>query len=159
MKNYLFDGESILQAIAAKFAFQLDEQGIPRLRSDPATAAVGLADKETIGGTIFLTNYRLFFQSHGANRFSGTLSIILPTVVDVRDTSRFLTKKMDVSTSNYDFEFTAWGIPKLIAAVNESRAALKPEQADVFLAAAQATPTKYGDGLKIFPPLMNLPSR
>lgn len=155
MKNYLFDGESILQAIAAKFVLQLDEQGIPRLRSDLKAAATG----ETISGTIFLTNYRLFFQSHGANRFSGTLSIILPTVVDVRDTSRFLTKKMDVSTSNYDFEFTAWGIPKLIAAVNESRAALKPEQADVFLAAAQATPTKYGDGLKIFPPLMNLPSR
>ena len=159
MKNYLFDGESILQAIAAKFAFQLDEQGIPRLRSDPATAAVDSAGKETIGGTIFLTNYRLFFQSHGANPFNGTFSIFLPAIVEVNDTSRFLTKKMDVSTSDYNFEFTAWGIPKLVGQITESRTALTSEQADTFLAAARATPTKCGDGLKVFPPLMSLPSR
>ena len=159
MRNYLFDGETILQAKAAKFALHLDEQGLPRLRSDQATGAVGMAGKESIGGTIFLTKYRLFFQSHGDNRFNGTFSIFLPAIVDVKDKSRLLSRKMEVETPDYTFEFTGWEIPKLVVSTAESRAALTSEQADVLYAAAQATPTKCGDGLKIFPPLMNLFSR
>lgn len=159
MRNYLFEGEKILHANAAKFVLHLDEQGLPRLRFDQATGAAGMAGKESIGGTIFLTKYRLFFQSHGASRFNGTFSIFLPAIVDVKDTSRFLTKKMDVETSDYTFEFTGWEIPKLTAALTESRAALTPDLSDALLAAAQATPTKCGDGLKVFPPLMNLLSK
>lgn len=156
MRNYLFDGESILQAKATTFVLRLDEQGLARVRSDQASDAVDMAAKEGIGGTLFLTEYRLFFQSHGASRFSGTFSIFLPAIVDVKDASRFLTRKVDISTSDYTFEFTGWEIPKLKASITESRAALTAEQADVALAAARAAPTKCGDGLKVFPPLMNL---
>lgn len=96
MDEYLFEGEHVLETKPANFVLSLTEHGLPRFRFDGAMGAVGMAGKEAIGGKIYLTNYRLFFKSHSINRFNGAFSIFLPTIEEIRDTSRFLAKKMEV---------------------------------------------------------------
>ena len=156
MDEYLFEGEHILETKPANFVLSLTEHGLPRFRFDGAMGAVGMTGKEAIGGKLYLTNYRLFFQSHSINRFNGAFSIFLPTIEETRDISRFLAKKMEVMTPSYQYEFVVWGIPKLMAAITEARTGFTPAQIEVLQTVAQNQPEKGGDGLKVFPPLMDL---
>lgn len=159
MDEYLLSGESIIETKGANFLLRLDEHGLPRFRFDGAMGMVGMTDQEAIGGKLYLTNFRLFFQSHSINRFNGAFSIFLPAIIETKDNSRFVAKKMEVVTPSYAFEFVVWGIPKLMQAVASARGALSPTQTEVLREVAQKSPEKCGDGLKIFPPLMDLLSR
>lgn len=159
MEKYLLAEERVLMDKGANFVLRLTEHGLPRFRFDGAMGAVGMAGQEAIGGKLYLTNYRLFFQSHSINRFNGTFSMFLPAITELKDNSRFVTKKLAVTTESYVFEFVVWGIPSLIAAIESARAALSLEQIEALQAALQAAPEKYGDGLKVFPLLMDLFTR
>lgn len=50
-------------------------------------------NNEAIGGTLYLSNYRLIFKSHPINRVKGTYSILLTTIRSARDSSGLLMKK------------------------------------------------------------------
>lgn len=159
MEQYLFAGESIIETKSANFVLRLDEHGLPRFRFDGAMGLVGMVGQEAIGGKLYLTNFRLFFQSHSVNRFNGAFSIFLPSIVETKNTSRFVTKKMEVATPSYRFEFVVWGIPALMAATASARGALTPAELETLEVAVRTAPEKCGDGLKVFPPLMDLFSR
>lgn len=138
----LLPGESEITSKGANFVLKLDEHGLPRFRYDGAMGAVGMAGKEAIGGHLHVTNFRVFFQSHSVNRFKGSFSIFLPSIEDMKDASAFLTKKMEIVTPSYNFEFVVWGIPQLMAQIKAARGALSPEQQTQAQAAAQAEPGK-----------------
>jgi len=159
MDKYLLEGESVIETKGANFVLRLDDHGLPRFRFDGAMGAVGMAGQEAIGGKLYLSNFRLFFDSHSINRFNGSFSIFLPTIVETKDSSRFVTKKLEVTTPSYVFEFVVWGIPKLMESISAAREALSPSQVEALREAAQNAPELCGDGLKIFPPLMDLLSR
>lgn len=160
MDEYLFSGESIIETKGANFLLRLDEHGLPRFGLFGVDSEMRLLDLpegyESIGGKLYLTNFRLFFQSHRINRFTGTLSIFLPTIIETKDTSHFVSKIMEVVTPSHAFGFVVWGIPKLVAAITAARDSLSPAQSEALRIATCNAPEKCGDGLKVFPPLMNL---
>lgn len=152
----LLPDETEILSKGANFVLNLNENGLPRFRFDGMMGAVGMAGKESIGGHLHLTNFRLVFASHSINRFNGTFSIFLPTIENMEDKSSFVVKKLVVTSPSYAYEFVVWGIPKLVEAINGARNALSSTQIAQMRTAAEAAPEKCGDGLKVFPPLMDL---
>lgn len=162
MDEYLFSNESVIETKGANFVLYLDEYGLPKFGLfglDAQLLLTGLPEKtESIGGHLFLTNFRLFFQSHHFNRFKGTFSIFLPSIVEARNVSQPLTlsKVMQVVTRNYKFEFVVWKIPKLIAAINAARDSVSPVQIEELRKAVRSSPEKCGDGFNVNPTVMDL---
>ncbi|MGI8788314.1 MAG: hypothetical protein ACR2HG_11195 [Pyrinomonadaceae bacterium] len=161
MDEYLFSGESVIEKKSANFLLGLDEHGLPRFGLfglDAQMLLTGLPEKsESIGGHLFLTNFRLFFLSHRFNRFKGTFSIFLPNINEAKHVSQPLTlsKIMQIVTRNHKFEFVVWKIPKLIAAINAARDSVLPANIEELQNAVHEAPEKCGDGFKISPPVMN----
>lgn len=162
MDEYLFLGENVIVTKGANFLLHLDEYGLPRFGLfglDAQMLLAGLPEKhESIGGWLYLTNFRLFFQSHRFNRFKGTFSIYLQNIIEAKEISQPLTlsKVMQVITDNHNFEFVVWKIPKLMTAINAARDSISPAQNEALRIAVRSAPEKCGDGLKISPPVMNL---
>ncbi len=72
------------------------------------------------------------------------MSIVLPTIVELADTSRFLSRKLLVTTRSAQHEFVVWGVPALIRSIEQARG-----EADgaAIQAAVQADPSSLGPGL------------
>ncbi|CAN5383558.1 hypothetical protein BH10ACI1_BH10ACI1_15440 [soil metagenome] len=161
MNEYLFSGESVIEKKGANFLLFLDEHGLPRFGlfgHNPQMLLNGLPEKtESIGGHLYLTNFRLFFWSHRFNRFKGTFSIFLPNIIEATDVSQPLTlsKMMQVVTLDHKFEFVVWKIPKLIVAINAARNSISSVQIEELQNAVRNSPEKYGDGFNINPLVMD----
>lgn len=155
MDDYLPSGENIIETKNANFLLRLDENELRRFGVfgiDAEMRLLGLgAGKESIGGKLYLTNFRLFFHSHSVNRFTGSLSIFLPKIVETKNTSGLITGIMEVVTRDRSFEFIAWGVPKFTVAVAAARDSLLPQQTEDLRVTVRDSPEKCGDGLKVFP--------
>ena len=145
----LLPGETVLLSKPANAIIRIDEHGLSRFVLDHLMWTVGMQGREAIGGKLHLTNYRLLFKAHAANRLTGKFSVFLPTIEAVRDTSAGIVKKILVVTSAQSFEFVVWGIPKVLAAVEAARADFGPAQIETLKAAAIVDYEKCGDGLQI----------
>jgi hypothetical protein len=156
MDEYLLPGESVIATKGANFLLSLEKYGLSRFGEDLGTKLLGLHGQESLGGHLYLTNFRLFFRTHKLNRFTGTLSIFLPAIIETKNNSGLIKKIMEVITSDYTFEFIVWGIPKLVTDITSARDAITPAQSAALRIAVQNSPEKCGDGLKVFPPEMNL---
>jgi hypothetical protein len=146
----LLAGETVILSKNANAIITVDEQGLSRFAFDQLMWTVGMQGKEAIGGRLHLTNFRLIFKSHAINRLTGKFSILLPTIQEVKDVSRFLTKKIEIVTKTQHFEFVVWGIPELIAAITAAKTKLTAEQIQSLRANAAADYQKLGDGLQVF---------
>lgn len=105
--------------------------------------------KEAIGGFLWLTNLRLIFVSHAFNRLTGRFSILLPTITEVRDTSKFIAKKMDVHTTMQQYQFVVWGIPELMRSIAETKNALRDVDPQNLAQGIQSAYGAFGDGMRI----------
>jgi hypothetical protein len=146
----LLAGETVILSKNANAIISVDENGLSRFAFDQLMWTVGMQGKEAIGGRLHLTNFRLIFKSHAINRLTGKFSILLPTIQEVKDVSRFLTKKIEIVTRTQHFEFVVWGIPELIAAITAAKTKLTAEQIQSLRANAAADYQKLGDGLQVF---------
>jgi hypothetical protein len=146
----LLAGENVILSKNANAIINVDEQGLSRFAFDQLMWTVGMQGKEAIGGRLHLTNFRIIFKSHAINRLTGKFSILLPTIQEVKDVSRFLTKKIEIVTKTQHFEFVVWGIPELIAAITTAKTKLTAEQVQSLRANAAADYQKLGDGLQVF---------
>jgi hypothetical protein len=108
---------------------------------------LGFPAKEAIGGKIHLTNFRLIFKSHPFNRCTGTLSIWLPTIHDIRDTSSLRVKKCCVSTSSQDMEFVLFGAQSFVEVVKSARELFGIEQIKILEEYINSDPKKTRLGL------------
>ncbi len=151
MNDYLLSGERIIQTKSANFLLRYKERGLRRFGEDMGTKLLGLHEKESISGWLYLTNFRLFFQSHLVNRWNGTLSIFLPNIIETKNNAGLITKVMEVVTLDYSFEFIEWGVPKFMTALAAVRDSLSPQQTEDLRIAVLDSPEKCGDGLKVFP--------
>ncbi len=156
MDEYLLQGEMVIETKNANFLLRLKKHGLSRFGEDMGTKLLALHGQESLGGHLYLTNFRLFFQTHKLNRLTGTLSVFLPSIIETKNNSSFITKKIEVMTSDYTFEFIVWGIPKLMAEIVSASNAITPAEIAALRIAVQNSPEKCGDGLKVFPPEMNL---
>ncbi len=145
LQSTLYQGERVLASKNANAVVTLREHGLDAIPdTERAMAWAGFAGKEAVGGRLHLTNWRLVFRSHPFNRVKGQMSIVLPTIVEVTDASRFLSKKLRVTTRSTEHEFVVWGVPTLIRAIEQARA-----EADgaAIQAAVHADPSSLGSGL------------
>ncbi len=63
---------------------------------------------------------------------------------------------MEVVSPNHTFEFIMWGVPKFMSAIAAARDLLLPAQSEALRVAVHSSPEKWGDGLKVFPPLVDI---
>lgn len=122
----LLEGETVLLQKAANAIITPSEHGLSRFVADGYMHLVGMKEKEAIGGHLQLTTYRLLFKAHAINRLRGQFSIYLPTITALKDTSRFLSKKMQIHTQTHAYEFVIWGIPALMDAIRNAQSQMTP---------------------------------
>lgn len=91
---------------------------------EPGMRAAGIAGKEGIGGRLTVTTAGLAFRAHSVNRVRGTLEVPIAEVVDARDVSRLLSRRLEVTLRDgRKLLFVVWGGPRIIAALEEARGA------------------------------------
>ncbi|KAH7191639.1 hypothetical protein BKA60DRAFT_612912 [Fusarium oxysporum] len=142
-------GEKVLMKKAANAMININDYKLIRFFADDLARLFGKENLEAIGGKLYLTNYRLLFKSHSINRVTGKFSVALPTIIAVEDTSKFLTKRIDVTTSTETFQFVVWGIPELIDKINETRLALEPVEAKRLQSLVLENYKVFGDGMTL----------
>lgn len=110
-KDDLFVGEKVLLSKSANSVIKLNNFSLKDISNsiEKAMAIIGFAGEEAIGGQLHLTNYRLIFKSHPANRVKGKFSIFLNTIKSVKDTSILISKKIEVLTISQKYEFVILG--------------------------------------------------
>jgi hypothetical protein len=145
----LLPTEAVLLTKNANAVIRLDEFGLSRFAFDGLMGVVGMYGKEAIGGRLYLTNYRLLFKSHAANRARGAFSVFLPTVRELRDTSSGIKRQIGVATATQGFTFVVWGVPALIAAIKGAKAGLDSPAVKRLADLAVAHRARLGDGLQI----------
>src|SRR5205823_12347571 len=118
--------EHIIESRHASLIIQAKDYGLSSYVLHELNWLVGMKGKETVRGWFFLTNYRVVFRAYPRNRLRGQISIFLPTIQHVSDTSVFISKRITVTTKNQRFEFIIWSIAKVIAAINSARGQLTP---------------------------------
>ncbi len=127
-QDELVEDEQLILYKNANFLVKRSDYNLDQLTrsADILLRPFGMQGIEAIGGRLYLTNYRLLFASHAFNRVTGTFSISLSTITDVKNTSILFVRKLTVSTSTQSFEFIAWNIPYLITAILAARDSLNP---------------------------------
>ena len=125
-QSALVEDEQLILHKNANFLSKRSDYSLDQLTrgADILLRPLGMQGMEAIGGKLYLTNYRLIFTSHAFNRVTGTFSIYLSTITDVKNTSVLFARKFTVSTSNQSFEFIAWNIPYLIIVILAARESL-----------------------------------
>lgn len=144
----LLPGEQVVLDKSANAMIRVSEFGLSRFAFDRVMVATGLGDVEAIGGKLYVTDYRVLFKSHTVNRVRGAFSIFLPTVRELRDTSAGIKRQLEVSSSTQRFTFVIWGIPKVIAAIENARARLAPAAVSRLAESATAHSARLGEGLQ-----------
>jgi len=86
----LLPGEVVKETFGANFVIRLDDYELEVFAASGLLWTVGMKGKESIGGRLHLTNYRLYFQSHRFNRLRGAVSIFLPQIDAVQPKTKYL---------------------------------------------------------------------
>lgn len=146
--DMLLPGEQILTTKFASLVVQPKNFGIQNFAFDDFLAAVGMKDKESIGGAIHLTNYRIIFKSHRFNRVRGMTSIFLPTIRQLDNRTVFVFRKLAVATVTAQVEFVIADVEDVIRQITNARDQFDTwmlEQLKLFVA---EFPDKCGDRLE-----------
>lgn len=103
-EDYLVSGEIIIESQPASLIIEPKKFGLRKFAFDDLLWLIGMKNKETIGGEFYLTNFRVIFKSHRLNRVKGTISIFLSSIIDVKNSSNKLVKKIKLTTENCEVE-------------------------------------------------------
>ncbi len=151
-KDDLFTGEKVLISKNANSVIKLNDFSLKGLSNsiEKAMTIIGFAGKEAIGGQLHLTNYRLIFKSHPANRVKGKFSIFLNTIKSVKDTSILISKKIEVLTISQKYEFVIWGIPNFMNELESAKQTLDNDKLKYITEMITKDYKKIGQGLEHF---------
>jgi hypothetical protein len=144
----LLKGEHIIKEKMANLIIVPKDFNLKKFAFDKMMWTVGMKDKEALGGKLYLTNYRLLFKSHAVNRLTGTVSIFLPTIKMVKNSSYFVTRKITVQTLHAKVDFVIWGIKEFINKINAQQALLSHEQVETIRQLVKEDPAQVIYGLK-----------
>jgi hypothetical protein len=155
----LYPGEEVIVSKPANSVISIQDYGLGRLSMkshgvtvpcDQLMSLIGFKGQEAIGGKLHLTSYRLIFKSHPINRVKGQFSILLPTVEDLQDKSKFIAKKMEVRTHTQSFLFVIWGVEEFIGQIRSAAGRITPDSMRRIQKLIAADPHKIGGGLQVF---------
>jgi hypothetical protein len=100
---------------------------------------------------VYLTNYRLVFSTDRRQRVEGKFSIFLSTILEVKNTSFFLNRSMEVHTDSQvvKFRFTRLtGIPDFIARIVSTRDSIDAESRNQVLVRMTEEYPKLGESFR-----------
>jgi hypothetical protein len=157
----LLPAESVVEGKNANLILRPTDYLMAPIVDDPLRRRLGLSGQEGIGGRLYLTSYRLIFKSHAINRVTGSVSIFLPTITGLQDTSRGLSKRLTVHTTMLDYDLVVWGVRKLIEAINQQVeiTAATPERWREVVGLIRADPARALGGMKVSRGVTSLQSR
>ncbi|WP_212529033.1 hypothetical protein [Actinospica durhamensis] len=144
----LLPSETVVLSKSANAMVRVSEFGLSRFAFDRVMVAAGLGGVEAIGGKLYVTDCRVVFKSHAVNRVRGAFSVFLPTVRDLRDTSSGIKRQLELASASQRFTFVVWGVPKVIAAIEDARARLDPAAVSRLAESATAHSARLGEGLQ-----------
>lgn len=143
----LLEGEEVLDSAAANLVVNVSDFNLGRFAFDNYLWAVGMRGKESIGGFLHLTNFRLIFKAHRINRLTGKLSILLPTVTAADDTSYMMVERLTVSTQTARVSFVVADPSEAAGVILQARDALSPQATGELRRLALDRPELFADGL------------
>lgn len=123
----LIAGERVLHSQPANLIVRPKDFALGDFAFDDLFWLLGMRHKEAIGGTLHLSNLRLLFKSHRLNRVQGTLSVFLPTISQVEDTSFLLLRRFSVRTGVARLEFVASQAGQLVTRIEQAREELSAD--------------------------------
>jgi hypothetical protein len=144
----LLPDEKIILIASANMVVSPKEFGLKKFAFDGLFWAVGMKNKESLGGKLYLTNYRLIFKTHKWNRLRGTTSIFLPTIQEVKNSSYAMTKKISVRTVAGKVEFIVNDADFFITHFNTQYNNLDQETINTITTAVKEYPQKCNSGLE-----------
>lgn len=128
IQHDLLPTEDVIIAKPANYIIRLKDYRLSTIWLRALMPLIGVGGKEAIGGTLYLTNYRLIFDAHALNRVKGTFSIFLPTIRQHQNASGLIIRKIRVATGRQSFEFVVWGVPALLVAIRQAQSVLDDSQ-------------------------------
>lgn len=144
----LLPGEELIASRSANLVVEPKKFGLQKFAYDEFLWIAGMKNKESLGGALYLTNYRLLFKSHRLNRIRGKTSIFLPTIVELENSSFFFVRKMTVSTPSTITDIVVGDVDQLIEGTWVAKHALLPEDVEDLKELVVAHPQLAGDGLE-----------
>ncbi len=117
----LLAGEQILHSTLANLVVRPKDFGLGKFAFGDLLWLAGMQDKEAIGGGLHLTTHRLVFKSHRLNRLRGSVSIFLPTIVDLRNSSLLLLRRLTVTTGFARIDLITPQVDQLIERIEQAR--------------------------------------
>ncbi|WP_183565390.1 hypothetical protein [Mucilaginibacter sp. SP1R1] len=143
----LFPGEQIIVGVPANLVVKPKEFGLKQFAFDQFLWTVGMKDKEALGGRVYVTNYRIIFKSHRLNRLVGMISVFLPTVMDAKNTSFFITKKATIKTVITSMDFVLSDVDQFIELIKIQKDQLTEQDLHNMQQYIIEYPNKCSDGL------------
>lgn len=152
----LLPGERVLLTRPANLVIRPKDFGLDSFAFDDLLWAVGMKDRESLGGAMHLTNYRVLFKSHRYNRLRGTIGIFLPTIEKLENRSVLVFRKLAVSTSAASIEYVVTDVDTVIGRIASARDQLDERAAADLGEKVAAQPDACGEGLESWDALNEL---
>lgn len=145
----LMSGEQILHSTLANLVVRPQEFGLSKFAFGDLLWVAGMQDKEVIGGGLHLTTHRLVFKSHRLNRLRGSVSIFLPTISELRNSSFGLLRRLTLTTGIARVDLITLDVDRLIERIEQARATA-PTPSAAAMADFVQRPAAGLDGLEPF---------
>jgi hypothetical protein len=124
----LLPAEIVLMKEGANYTIRLRDYQLPTSAFRVLMPLIGMAGKEAVGGLLYVTNYRLIFQTHEINRVQGTFDIFLPTIRNLQNKSFLFIRRIRITTGTHTYELVVSDVPALMATIEQGQHALTPSQ-------------------------------
>lgn len=147
----LMEGERVLLSKGANFVISSAEYGLSPYAHSALLDRMGLKGKEALGGHLHVTNLRIVFQSHAANRITGRLSIFMPEINELANESSALVKRLRVRTVETDETFVIWGVNDVIDTIELAQGHWKETDTATLWAQLVNQPASLGQGIQYAP--------
>ena len=143
----LLPGERLINSKLANLVIRPRDFGLDDFAFDGLLWVVGMKKKESLGGALHLTNYRLIFKSHRYNRIRGMTSIFLPTIERLENRTVLVFRKLAVTTGSAKVEFVVADVNEVVAQFEAAQGQLDPETLDQLQSHVQDFPEKCSEEL------------
>ena len=138
------EGEKLLLSKNANLIIRRTEFDLPPLVQIGFCGRLGMKGKEAIGGQLHFTSYRLIFKSHSFNRVTGSISVFLPQITSLKNTSSPIVRRVTLSTLLAKMDFVVFGISALIEKIHEAQKAFGQNDKERVVMAVTANPSMVG---------------
>lgn len=140
--------EKIITSELANLVIKPKDFKLKSFAFDSLLWTVGMKNKESLGGKLHITNYRLIFKSHKLNRVRGDFSIFLPTIKATRDFSLLFMKKIILETYSSKIEIVIDKPKELCKLIDDLKKDLSQQTIKHIQTQITQNPGKCSDSLK-----------